>query len=446
MSALPQEFDPFNPTPDPEGSKRALIRSLEFAQGFTLLIIVCNSATERHRLIDEIQNILPNKKIWRVSVTVEVPNLFHLMQETVPNPPPEIVFVYGLEYWLSGTVRPRSIPFLRNLNAARDAFPLVVPCPVIFLIPQYVLEEIADAAPDFLSVRSGIFTFPLSDGERLKMRNDLGRWNRTEILGLDSGLLDSRISELQGLLSEIRSQPERERSRMDEALILNRLGLAYSESGLYIDAEAHSRQALELYQKALPPEHPYLAPTLSNLAVIYKNLGMYEKAEPLYQEALRICRATLPKNHPNIAHSLNNIGMFYKTIGKLNEAEACYLEALTMRRLVLPNNHPSLAISLNNLGELYRVEGRLTESERCHSEALEIRQESLPSDHPDIANSLGNLALVYEEQGRYGDVESLYRRAVEILQKKFGTAHPSTQKMSKDLESFRKEKGVVASV
>ena len=39
--------------------------------------------------------------------------------------------------------------------------------------------------------------------------------------------------------------------------------------GRYADAEPLYKRALAIYEKALGPDHPYVATTLNNLAVLY---------------------------------------------------------------------------------------------------------------------------------------------------------------------------------
>lgn len=62
-----------------------------------------------------------------------------------------------------------------------------------------------------------------------------------------------------------------------------------------------------IFEKALGPEHPDVAPTLSNLAALYWTKGDYSLAEPLYMRALAIGEKTLGSEHVNVATTLNNL-------------------------------------------------------------------------------------------------------------------------------------------
>ena len=83
--------------------------------------------------------------------------------------------------------------------------------------------------------------------------------------------------------------------------------------------------ALAIDEKALGPEHPYVAASLNNLAVLYREQGKYEQAEPLIQRALAIREKVLGPDHPQVATVLEN---YAALLHKLNrDAEADKMEA-----------------------------------------------------------------------------------------------------------------------
>ena len=51
-------------------------------------------------------------------------------------------------------------------------------------------------------------------------------------------------------------------------------------AGKYDEAMPLAERALVIYEKALGPDHPYVATPLNNLALLYYNKGDYAKAEP----------------------------------------------------------------------------------------------------------------------------------------------------------------------
>ena len=139
------------------------------------------------------------------------------------------------------------------------------------------------------------------------------------------------------------------------------LGLAFTAEALAEDdtpAEL-SRQIAELsrqakYKDAVLPAEKLLALTrnargdgdlqtiraISTLALLYDYGGEYAKAEPLCKEALEICQKVLGPEHPDTARSLNNLAELYQHTGEYAKAEPLCREALQIRRKVLGPEHP----------------------------------------------------------------------------------------------------------
>jgi tetratricopeptide (TPR) repeat protein len=75
----------------------------------------------------------------------------------------------------------------------------------------------------------------------------------------------------------------------------------------YREAEPLYRQALEIRQKVLGPEHPSTAISLNTLALLLQDQGKFDEAEPLYRQALAIYQKVLGPEHPDTVESRNNL-------------------------------------------------------------------------------------------------------------------------------------------
>ena len=117
-------------------------------------------------------------------------------------------------------------------------------------------------------------------------------------------------------------------------------------------------RCLAMREKALGPDHPDTASSLSNLAVLYYEQGKYTEAEPLCKRALAMREKALGPDHPDTATSLSNLGLIYRAQGKYVEAEPLYKRALSIREKALGPDHPDTAFSLNDLANLYYMQGR----------------------------------------------------------------------------------------
>ena len=76
-------------------------------------------------------------------------------------------------------------------------------------------------------------------------------------------------------------------------------------------------QALAIFRKALPPDHPRIATSLNNLGIVQSELREYGAARQSYQQVLAILRKALPPDHPEIADSLDNLGLVQRSCGSM---------------------------------------------------------------------------------------------------------------------------------
>ena len=427
------------PPPDNDAQRATLVRELRVAKGFTLIFALCNSVEERTRQRTLLQNELPALRIQEIAVRREIPHLLDVLRATLEDPLPDAVFVYGMENWIPRDVVPRSIPFILNLNAARNHFIADCPRPIVIWMPDYLMRTIAAGAPDFFSVRSGIYTFASPPPEAQEApRQTFQTLGYTEMAGLSFEGKQQRIAELEDLRTRLQNLPQEQRDPLDEATIINELAEMYYAMARYDEASPLYNEALEIRRKTLPPNHHDISQSLNHLATLYKATGKYNEAEELYQEALAICRKSLPINYSDIARNLSDLAELYLLSGNFALAETLNLEALKIKRETLPPNYPDIALSLNNLAELYQVLRRYDEAARLYHEALEIWRKALAPDHLNIAFINSNLALLYQTLGRYKEAETLYLEALKISQRALGNDHVYTQEIRKYLARFQR--------
>jgi serine/threonine protein kinase/tetratricopeptide (TPR) repeat protein len=208
------------------------------------------------------------------------------------------------------------------------------------------------------------------------------------------------------------------------ARLMDTIGTVYMKLGLYTDADALLRRALELREELLDANDPQVAESLASLSLLLEQRGDFKEAEQIAARALDIRERTLPPDHPDIASSLHGLALIYYRQVKLKEAEHLYKRSLEIREKVFGYNHPEVAESLNDLGVLYYTQGRYEEAEKYYQQALAIRESVLGPDHPEVGRSLNGLASLYLRQQRFDETEPLYRRALSIREKSLGPVHP----------------------
>lgn len=90
--------------------------------------------------------------------------------------------------------------------------------------------------------------------------------------------------------------------------------------------------ALAIDEKALGPEHPELAPILSNLGQLYATQGKYSEAEPLLKRALAIDEKTLgPNAHLSVALVAEELAGALRKLGQNQEAKVYEEQAAKIR-------------------------------------------------------------------------------------------------------------------
>src|SRR6516164_2215438 len=73
----------------------------------------------------------------------------------------------------------------------------------------------------------------------------------------------------------------------DAAALIQQVNELRSQ-GRYSEAVPLAQSALAIQEKALGPDHPYVAVSLNDLGVLYYNQGRYTDAETLYKRSLQI--------------------------------------------------------------------------------------------------------------------------------------------------------------
>lgn len=132
----------------------ALQRLLQMASGFKLVFAVCDARKQRKLLAKQLWSRLQELNIQSVELPKPLENLLEYLRDGASKQP-DAVFVDGLEASLFS--KKCAYTFLANLNAFRDSFPSVVPCPLVLWVSEADLLAISRDAPDFFSIRSGAF-------------------------------------------------------------------------------------------------------------------------------------------------------------------------------------------------------------------------------------------------------------------------------------------------
>jgi len=408
----PAIFDPFLLPPlDEEIELRALTRALQLAQGFKLLFVRCHQHDQRQRLVAALRRELPDLNIQEIHYREPLTHLLDELRQRIDNPPPDALFVSGLEYSLPKAETAHATPFVANLNAARNSFPLVVPCPLVLWVPEYLLNAVMRGAPDFFSVRSGLYSFVVTPQESATVAESLMAGEEWATANLPLAEKLERITSLNGLLEDYKNLPMTQRDRHVEARLLARLGNLHQTLGRWVEAEEVHQQALVILREC--GDRVGEGNTLNNLGVVCQSQGRWAEAEKCYQQSLEIFREF--GDRVGEGQTLMNLGNVYLSQGQWAEAEECYQQDLAIGREF--GDRVGEGLTLMNLGIVYQSQGRLAEAEEYYQQSLAIRREF--GDRVGEGQTLNNLGIVYELQGRWAEAEEIYQQGLAIC-REFG--------------------------
>lgn len=160
-------FDPFDPaTVDETDEWRALRNALTLAEGFKLLFLLSNSRVRSKELASDLVD---------AGQPVEIVELLHpiarweSLRSRLPIGRTRCpVLLLGLELSIAGgPIEHSASPLLADLNAARDVLRTQIGAPLIIALDARRLAIVEHQAPDFFSIRSGLFAFDRASERRV---------------------------------------------------------------------------------------------------------------------------------------------------------------------------------------------------------------------------------------------------------------------------------------
>ena len=261
--------------------------------------------------------------------------------------------------------------------------------------------------------------------------------------------------------------------------LMNVIGSAYRNLGLYRKALAQHEHALVISERHLGPASVATATTQNNLGEVLYYLGRYETAAGYYQRSLAARRAALGDSHADIGQSLNNLALVDRALERydsaerrLREAEAIFSEQLGnhwrtanaisnlarilvmqkrydeaadlySRALAMHMNLPSAsrneiatAMSRTNFGVLLRLRGEYAAAEEAHRRALTDFRRLLKKDHPFIGIALYRLGLSLQDRDLYAQAEEHYREALQIFRRTLPDNHADIRSVREQMSTL----------
>ena len=388
-------------TTSPAEDYDALVRAIQWAQGFGLLFVQCSPA-EGERLIARVSADVTEKAIAVLRLTDEIEDLYEAVKAHSSIESTDVLFITGLEKSLTPYIKPGygsegdyyakdTVPkLLGKLNLQREQFREDFPVCFVFLVPSYAMKYLTRRAADFFDWRSGIWEFVSPAEERQQASERILQEGENELyLTWTPQQRRDRLGEIEELLAgsnDLALEVSRLRFEQGNILLADKkwaaaiiafdaaLAIKPDYAGA-LNSKGVALNRLERYEEAIATFDAALAIKLDDATVLV-NKGYALNELGRYEEAMTACDAALAIN-PNYVFALNNKGIALEKLGRYEEAIAAYDAALVGK--------PDHANAYNNKGYALYTLGKYEAAVACFKKALAI--------NPNHQNALNNRKL-----------------------------------------------------
>lgn len=373
--------------------------------GFGLFVAVVNRVPDRDMLIRELSRSVPDLSFQTVHLKSDTTDPLDEVLRQAGDPPPGPVMVVDFDAALPSDAAYH--PILQALNLRRPEWPKVIPHPVIFWVPEYVLTLLAREAADFLDWRSiTVFFIDGKDQDFIPLRSEL--WDGGIHNGFTLSQRLARVAELESRLALHESDGSDRQVLKVRADWLNELGLHQLFLGEPAEAIDHFHEELSLAN--LIEDRRREGGALGNLGLAYAALGDDRKSLSFYEQALVIAQEV--GDQRGIGGSLGNLGNAYFTLGDVQRAIPFHEQSLAIAREIGERWREEAA--LGNLGVAYDTLGNTREAIGFYEQALTIAREI--GDRRGERATLGNLGITYAALGDIRAAISFYEQALVVAQ------------------------------
>jgi tetratricopeptide (TPR) repeat protein len=154
--------------------------------------------------------------------------------------------------------------------------------------------------------------------------------------------------------------------------------------------------------------------------------GLLLKAEVMFREALDIREKILGPNHEDTPKALDTLGDIYVPLGRPIEAEAFYRQLLERRKLLFEPHHKDTIHATQRLGVALATQGKFVEAELKFRDVYNSSKQSLGPTHDITLTAVNNLGYLQFDQGNFDAAVETLRPAVEDSKTALGENHPGT--------------------
>jgi tetratricopeptide (TPR) repeat protein len=296
-------------------------------------------------------------------------------------------------------------PILTNLNYARDSFPVAIPHPLLFALPDYAVTRLAQFAPDFWAWTSSTFKFQTLPETRDRLTSEVSNYSHNPNRSFSKPERSDRIDLLERLLQEYPEDTEASsRTRLE---LLNQLGQAHQSIREFEKAKFYFRQAISLSCELEDKRSE--SNSLYELGIVYFDQREFRQARLLFEKSLNL--RTQIEDRRNSAANYHILGYVAQELREYAEARQNYQQALSI--FIKFGDRHSQASTYHQLGRVAQELREYAEARQNYQQALAIFIKF--GDRYSQASTYHNLGAVAQALRKYAEARQNYQQALAIF-------------------------------
>lgn len=210
----------------------------------------------------------------------------------------------------------------------------------------------------------------------------------------------------------------------DALALATRLSTALHRTGDYVSAWETTREATDVAESVLGPEHQLVLAGRSRSGRALFRLGRYAEAEELLRPVRSAQERLLGPDHPDTLDSGHGLQLVLNNYGNREEALALLRATVAGRLRTLGPWHPLTVRSRADLLAFLTADELLAEAD---STLMDLPQECaarLGSDHTATLGARHNHAWALHLLGRFEEAESEIQSVAQEYRRRFGPEYP----------------------
>ncbi len=194
--------------------------------------------------------------------------------------------------------------------------------------------------------------------------------------------------------------------------------------GQISSTSAMLHRGVERIRSELSDQPVVRARLLNTVGNAYRNLGLFGEARPLLEEALHLREEHLGTTHSDVAESYVSLGWLEYWTANYGGARVLFERAVTVYEQALGPNCWTVASSLGFTGRACLRVGDYGDSRAAFERSLEILRTNGLEDDPVVVNTTWPYAVMHMDMAEYDAAQPLLEHALELYEANFAPDHP----------------------